>query len=187
MINVFNKKQLQKESNVGRKKRSNEINDFDIDDTSESKKEKKKHKKAKRKHREEVEDVQEDIPVVVETEVAEDDAEDDEEAARRERKRLKKEAKRQKKMLAEHAVDVEDDKDTQEVRVLKAMKDSSSISNDYILHPDVAAMTMDDVSAFRAETQISLLPEEEGLRYKPLSSFAFLEPSLVSYSNLKGS
>ena len=189
MINVFNKQQLQKEIPVGGKKRSNEANDVDEDDMGKTKKEKKKHKKEKVKHGEEEEE-QEAYPVdalaeVSDVDVAGEDV-DDEAAARRERKRRKKEAKKQKKLLSQQENNEDKDIDTQEVRVLKAMDDSSSTSNDYISHAGVVAMTPVDVASFRSETQISLLPEEEGLRYKPLTSFSFLEPSLAPYSNLKG-
>jgi ATP-dependent RNA helicase DBP3 len=60
------------------------------------------------------------------------------------------------------------------------VKSSSSIKSTslYVVHPITAALTNAQVDAHRAELQITVTPEEDGAKYKPITAFECLESSL---------
>jgi hypothetical protein len=189
MMNVFNKQQVLKNASTKRSRDEADASILEAEDGDDVRNGDKKHKKKNKKHKKQEDDRgahdndQHDVDAsVVENDEVDESIpldKDDDEDARRERKRLKKEAKKQRKLLAQQGQNVQ-----QAARVLKAMQPVSS--NDYVQHDEVLSMSTAEVADFWAETNISLIPEEEGKRYKPILSFAYLDPSLAPYSNLKG-
>ena len=157
----------------------------------------KEKKEKKRKIREE-----ETVEEVV-TEVG-GDLDDEEVAA----KKARKEAKRLRK-LEKKKVDIVEDETEEAVveeapkKVKKDKKEKSRESsiladivksqptkladggkktaNNYVEHASTTAMTSTEIAAYREEVGLQVIPEEDALKYNPMTSFEFLTPSLQNF------
>jgi ATP-dependent RNA helicase DBP3 len=112
---------------------------------------------------------------------------DEEEAARKAAKKAKKAAKKAAKAAAKG---VDDSSEAEEVVVeekksKKDKKDKSGSSSTftenvslYVEHRITANMTSSEVDAHRKELSITVTPEEDAAKFKPLTSFECIESSL---------
>lgn len=111
-----------------------------------------------------------------------------------------KKKKKKKRKLEESAIDdvvevpasseMKDAGDSSEKKSSKKSKKNKSnsdasldtggdiVEGNYIVHPDMRQMSVDDVNSFRAEHNMNIYPEEESLKYKPVTSLSHIYPSL---------
>lgn len=73
-----------------------------------------------------------------------------------------------------------------EISVVSKFPLSNHLPNfvgDYMIHSQTAAMTHDNIKNFRSEAGIEVNPEEDSIKYNPITSFDYLNPSLGRYCN----
>ena len=92
--------------------------------------------------------------------------------------RKDKKKKKRKEAPAEVSVDSTDNKESRKKARTSDGHGPTSSHGNYIVHPDVARMSSDEVEALRKEMDMVVLPESASQQYNPLTSFSQLYPSL---------